>query len=204
VPQIVLQFIEKLKNGRKDRYFFAIATYKSDPGGAIDQMSRKLNRLGIKLSAGFTIAMPGNNIIFYDPEPEQEQVRKLNELKLKAAEIAEAVSCKKEILPASSAVDRILKTGLLNSLISCTFKNSDRRFRTVSTCSRCGTCVQVCAAGNIRLVDGHPVWQHHCQQCTACINLCPKNAIQSGKSTVGRQRYKNPDVDIWDLSHRST
>jgi len=29
------------------------------------------------------------------------------------------------------------------------------------------------------MFDGRPVWQHHCEQCFACLQWCPKEAIQN-------------------------
>ena len=39
------------------------------------------------------------------------------------------------------------------------------------------------------LKDGKPQWQAQCYQCMRCINACPTQAIQYGKSTEGRRRY---------------
>ncbi|MDD3092322.1 MAG: 4Fe-4S binding protein, partial [Methanoregulaceae archaeon] len=47
--------------------------------------------------------------------------------------------------------------------------------------------------GNIRIEGDRPVWLHHCEQCMACIQLCPTDAIQAGK-TEGRRRYRNPEI----------
>jgi len=196
VPEMVLKFADKLKENHAVRYIFAIATYKSDAGDAIGQLRRKMNKIGAKLSAGFTIAMPGNNIIFYDVESKQAQANKLNACGVKLGEIAQVIRDRQVTLPAVSVIDRLLKTGLLHHILVSTFKNSDKRFRIEPACNGCGSCSKVCPAGNIELKSGRPVWKHNCQQCLACINLCPNQAIQYGNITAGRQRYRNPVVDI--------
>ena len=163
-------------------------------------MKRKMARFGIELSAGFTIQMPGNNVIFYNVEPDKLRDAKLEACRIRLDEIAEVIRAGEESLPEeASALGRFLKTGPLRSALVGAFKNSDKRFWTDSGCSGCGTCARVCPAGNIRLEDGRPVWQHNCQMCTACINLCPGKSIQSGKGTVKRGRYRNPNVELSEL-----
>jgi epoxyqueuosine reductase QueG len=52
------------------------------------------------------------------------------------------------------------------------------------------------------MVEGRPVWKHHCELCCGCIHLCPAGAIQAGKKTEGRARYHNPEVRIPELQAR--
>jgi ferredoxin len=40
------------------------------------------------------------------------------------------------------------------------------------------------------MVDGKPVWQiSRCMHCMACLQRCPKHAIEYGKGSRGKQRY---------------
>ena len=199
VPDIVLQFIEKIKNGIHDKYFFAVATYKSQPGDVIGQLQRKMRKQGGRLSAGFTVPMPGNNIIFYDLESIPVQESKLNGCQSKLSEIAQSIKSRQNILPTVPIIERFLYTGLLHSVLTSTFHKSDRQFWIESVCNSCGVCAKVCPVANIKLTDGHPEWQHNCQQCLACINLCPSKAIKYGKTTRNRKRYINPAIGITDL-----
>ncbi|MGB6369559.1 MAG: EFR1 family ferrodoxin, partial [Atribacterota bacterium] len=59
----------------------------------------------------------------------------------------------------------------------------DYGFKCDDKCNRCGICSKVCPVRNIKMVDGRPVWQHHCEQCFACLQWCPKEAIQFGSRT---------------------
>jgi hypothetical protein len=52
---------------------------------------------------------------------------------------------------------------------------------------------------NIELVEGNPVWKHNCEQCASCIQYCPREAIQWGKKTVRRKRYRNSKVNVNEL-----
>ncbi|MCF2702640.1 4Fe-4S binding protein [Enterocloster clostridioformis] len=59
----------------------------------------------------------------------------------------------------------------------------------------------ICPAKNIEIINGFPSFQHRCQQCMACIQLCPQNAINYKNKTQKRQRYHNPNISIQDLIH---
>jgi epoxyqueuosine reductase QueG len=52
---------------------------------------------------------------------------------------------------------------------------------------------------NIVLNGGVPEWKHTCQECLACLNFCPKQAIQHGKKTANRSRYHHPEVTLKDI-----
>jgi MinD superfamily P-loop ATPase len=67
------------------------------------------------------------------------------------------------------------------------------------SCNGCELCRKVCQVDNIRIEDGRPVWQHHCEQCLACIQWCPQEAIQVGTKTIGRTRYHHPEIKATDL-----
>lgn len=75
----------------------------------------------------------------------------------------------------------------------------DFGFNVDETCVSCGTCVRICPVDNIRLIEGHPVWMHNCEQCFACLQWCPQSAIQFGKHTKKDKRYHNPEVNIQDM-----
>ena len=54
---------------------------------------------------------------------------------------------------------------------------ADRSFQINEKCDGCGICARVCPVNNIKIVDGRPEWQHHCETCFGCYQWCPREAI---------------------------
>jgi ferredoxin len=75
----------------------------------------------------------------------------------------------------------------------------DKSFNTTKTCNGCGLCAKACPAVNIVMTNGRPVWQHRCQQCFACLQWCPQEAVEYWRITRGRKRYHHPDIQLKDL-----
>jgi ferredoxin/flavodoxin len=91
----------------------------------------------------------------------------------------------------------------INEPASLTFNEvrlrMDKAFTVDDSCGGCGTCEKICPVGDIRLVNGRPEWQHRCEQCFACLQWCPKGAIQFRNKTGGQKRYHHPRVSLNDM-----
>ena len=75
----------------------------------------------------------------------------------------------------------------------------DKSFFVDENCISCGLCEKICPVQNIRLKNDKPTWTHNCEMCFRCLNYCPKDAIQFGKSTIEKKRYKNPFIKVSDF-----
>jgi ferredoxin len=80
----------------------------------------------------------------------------------------------------------------------------DHGFHCDGQCSACGICARICPVGNIKMVDGKPVWQHHCEQCFACLQWCPMKAVQFGSGTSNCKRYHHPGITLSDMMQSSS
>jgi len=183
----------------KVKYVFSVVTYGgSGAAPALQQLDNILKKRGHGLDAGFMVKMPGNYILLYESPAGEKRERILVTADAQVADSAAAID-RNEIrkLPTS------FLSGILHSLAYPRFTShvheDDRKFSVNENCTSCGICAAICPAGNIELVDGKPVWKHHCELCCGCIHLCPTEAIQAGSRTAARLRYHNPSVRIEEL-----
>jgi ferredoxin len=155
-------------------------------------------RRGSGLDAGFAVKMPGNYILMYAPPDGEMQKNLLATADEQIADIAGTVKRSE-----SRTLPHSFLGGIAHSLMYGRFAShvheKDLNFSVNEKCTSCGTCAAICPVENIEIIDGKPVWKHHCELCCGCIHLCPVQAIQSGPGTEKRQRYKNPSVSIQEL-----
>jgi ferredoxin len=199
VPLMVASFTGRL-NPAAVKYVFAVVTNGGGGGSAalrqLDSILRK--RQGRGLDAGFGVAMPGNYILMYSSPAGKHQEEILAKADEEITDITgPVIRCERRELP-SSFVSRVLYT-LLYPWFTSHVHTDDKKFTVSDKCTSCGTCVAVCPAKNIELVDKKPVWHHHCELCCGCIHNCPVQAIQAGSKTEKRLRYRNPDITVAEL-----
>ncbi|MDD1690154.1 MAG: EFR1 family ferrodoxin [Methanoregula sp.] len=202
LPLLVASFAERLDPAAA-KYLFCIMTHggggESAPLRQLDSILRKCHGRG--LDAGFGVAMPGNYILMYESPSGMKRQEILQKADDEVARIAGAVSqCEKRTLP-SSLIGRVLHALAYPWFVSHAH-TSDKKFTVTDKCTACGTCVAICPAKNIELINGKPVWKHRCELCCGCIHTCPVQAIQAGKKTENRARYLNPEIKVADLKAR--
>ncbi len=201
LPLIVSRCIKKLVFERSDKYFFAVATCKDKKGGSMYQLANELKAKGLKLSADFTVKMPGNYIYSYELESIEEQEEKFKQWETKLNEIVVDIKNRENKIQRTSFMEREYQLKIIYGIASHLFNKWDQRFWSDNNCNGCGICQSVCPVRNIALKHNKPVWMNKCEQCFTCINWCPKVAIQCGQKTIGRKRYHNPAVKLKDLLH---
>lgn len=198
VPAPVLRFLDKLQAVKAD-YIFAVAVCGGQVANTLVQLQKVMQGKGLTLNSGFDITMPSNYIPWGGPGSEESQRGKFEIAAAKIARIAPKIQ-QKETLPVEKGKlwQRILFTQIYNMSFAHT-KTFDKKFWVDEKCNGCKICVKVCPAGNIRLEDEKPVWQHNCDQCFACLQWCPQEAIQNGKKTPNYERYHHPEVKLKDV-----
>ena len=197
-PVIVRQLIKRLNLNPK-AYVFAICTYAGSFGGTLDIVAKLFAKRGVKLSAGFAIKMPNNYITWGDITEKEKEKQLFEEAKAKIKQIVPILQKKeKSRIERGRLISRI-GLGVIHSLFCSNVAKGDKRFSVLSSCNSCRICEKICPVGNIKIENDLPKWQHHCQQCLACLHYCPVVAIQMGKSTLSKKRYNHPDVPARDL-----
>ncbi|MBM3244913.1 MAG: 4Fe-4S ferredoxin [Candidatus Omnitrophica bacterium] len=198
IPLIVADFIRKIKI-ENNAFIFAIATFGGMPGATLLQNQKILALRGLKLSLGFAVRMPGNYTPLYGAIPQEKQEKMFEKEKQRVKEIALAIKEKRVGRIETSNFLVNLLSGAIYKLGSSKIRAMDSGFWVNEKCNGCAVCFRVCPVGNIAMQNSKPVWKHHCEQCLACLQWCPEEALQYGKSTSGRRRYHHPQVKLDEI-----
>lgn len=196
LPRLVKRFAERLIIN-PGTYCFAVANSGGTRANPLGMLEDILSGKGTRLSYAEEIKMPGNYIVGHQaPSPEKVcQILADATVKVDMAARAIAGGERKPVIRKAELWSKITNSSYLYKNIN----KWDEAFLTTNKCTGCGLCSEVCPVCNIKMEDRHPVWQHNCERCLACIHWCPCEAIEYGKKTVRRRRYHNPNIKIEDI-----
>lgn len=193
-PLIVQRFLRKIQL-TGNPYVFAICTYGIWPGKALELAGDILRQRGFPLNAGFFIKMPDNYILWYGAKSEKVQKKCFDRETQKIDRISKSIISKENTSLEKSkyVIDRLL-TKTVNKRSAKRYAATSDKFTVSDDCIGCGLCERICPAGNIWLDEQKPIWEHQCEACLACIQRCPKQAINYNNKTQKRKRYINPNI----------
>lgn len=201
-PKMVLEFIEKLKfNNYNNNYIFSVATCGENIGNTMKVLDNYLNKKDMKLSSGFSLVMPNNYIIMGNVDSKEVENKKLKSAEETLKNINTII---KEKRVGIFQIQKGFLPGVLTSVINPLFNKhamNTKKFNVNNKCTGCGVCERVCNSKTISFKE-KPEWGDTCTQCLACIHLCPVKAIEYGKSTQNKGRYKNPNINISEMQIR--
>lgn len=180
-PQIMADFAKKLPKSRA--FTFGVCTCGGDAGLTMKQFSKLYS-----LSSSYSLLMPNNYIIGSDTDDKGEILQKITAAREELERMAQEIRRQERVYRVHEGALAGVKSHLANFGFN-QFARSAKPFFAEDSCNGCGQCARNCPASAISLRDGKPVWAAQCFQCLRCINECPQQAIQYGKSTAGRRRY---------------
>jgi ferredoxin len=197
-PRRVRAFVDALEPD-PSRYHFAVALNAGQVAATLLQLKKRMDVRGLPLASGFELLMPSNYIPWGGPGPEEKRRQRMAGAREKLGRIAAAVAARAVQPVEKGPLWQNLVLTWLNRLAFPRVPAMDKGFWVDSKCIACGICQSVCPCGNIEMQAGKPVWQHRCEQCLACIQWCPQEAIQYGKKTPGYERYRHPEVTLPEM-----
>ena len=188
-PQFLITFLRRTKlTGNPNVYFvFTSGGYAGISSFIVRCLMRRKRYRG---SAEFN--MPRNYIAtnMY-PEPETAEIESsILQADLKIQQTASAIR--------SGDTLKSRHIGLWEILVIIPFtpvwyhlRQGVKEFQVKDNCISCGKCERLCPLRVISLRDGKPVWNGRtCAHCMSCISNCPVEAIEYGRITKGKKRYR--------------
>ena len=180
-PEAVCSFAKTL--GKTKAFTFAVCTCGSEAGYAM----KKLSAL-CPLDSSYSLVMPNNYIIGADVDDPQTVQQKINAARQEIQRLSQEILQQKRVYRVKEGTFPTLKSSFVNFGFN-RFARSTKPFSVENSCDGCGLCARNCPASTIIIKEGKPVWSDLCYQCLRCINECPKQAIQYGKTTQNKGRY---------------
>lgn len=187
LPEAFAEFLEESRfSGCRDAYF--VITCGSEIGGVERGLKGLCREMRLNFRGVMPIPMPNNYMLFSDLDTPEEAAAIIAAARPKMAEAARLIAAHSPFPPRKIGLIDAVKSAAIGPVFS-RFATSAKPFHVTEGCIGCGKCEGLCPMRNIRLEDGRPRWDDDCMQCLACINACPEQAIEYGKSTRGKRRY---------------
>lgn len=198
VPSRFIHFLEYLEND-PEKYYFAVAVNAGQVAATLIQLKKVLRQKNIRLSAGFSVCMPSNYIPWKGADSREKQQKTFSAALEKIGRIAHSVREKEEKEPERGPLWQNIFFSAFYRLTFSRVPYMDKSFSVDKKCTACGICRKICPVQNIEIVQGQPQWNHHCEQCLACIQWCPEEAIQYGKASANKKRYHHPEITLKEM-----
>ena len=199
MPVLFREFVRSLML-KKAGYVFVVADYAGSCGNALGVFNKIFRKKGIRIDAFGEVLMPSNYVIMGNASPEQAAISILQKAEPIIEELAQNVFKQKQLKMNNVSFKGKLLSSLIYPLFALNIHKSDKAFFVTDKCNGCGICARICPIDNIILNEKkQPFWQHHCEQCHACLHWCPQRAIEFSAKTSAKNRYTHPQVKVSEL-----
>jgi ferredoxin len=189
LPAMVSDFIRKAQlSTASANYYFAVAVPGASPGDSIPQARNLFQEKGLHLDFGTAARMTPNCVAMYNVSAFFKLFGRMGD-KRRAKTVIRNIVLRTTNDGTASPNQKVAYTQWLDKVHAFAVD-----FAVNEDCVSCGTCQSVCPAKNITLENGRPVFHDRCESCMACIQHCPKRAINYKELTQKRGRYTHPDI----------
>ncbi|MDR0530593.1 MAG: EFR1 family ferrodoxin [Oscillospiraceae bacterium] len=201
IPKAVVRFVEQLNlNSDSAGYVFQLVTCNENGGNCGVQMKRLLATKAVDLSYSKWVSTVGNYIVLYQLEKHIDESLRAADEKTRA--IAADIQVKKSGEIRGPVLPLRAFFGVFYAIGNHYMNTKPRQFTVTDDCTGCGLCAKLCPAGNIAMREGSPTFEHSaCAQCMACIQWCPRQAVNCGTKTARRTHYHHPEIQAGELFH---
>ena len=191
IPHLFADYLRQGQfTGSRDAYF--VMTCGADIGGAEAHLRKLCAEKGWNFRGVLEVVMPENYLAMFPVPEDADCVPIMDSARTTLEDGIAAIQQGVPFAPRKKRFPDGLKSGLVNRLFY-RFIVHAKPFHITRSCASCGRCAQVCPLNNIQMVDGLPQWGDQCTHCMRCITLCPMKAIEYGKRSVGKPRYRCPE-----------
>lgn len=194
VPRVVSDWLAQTELDGARRIWF-VMNCGSEIGNASDYNRRIADEKKLEYMGTAQIIMPENYIAMFNA-PDAEEAKQI--IAKAEPDIDKVIECirngQKLAATRCNLYDRFM-SGAVNPIFY-KFIVKARAFRVDDRCTGCGLCVKECPLNNLELCNGKPVWGDACTHCMACICYCPAEAVEYGRKSVGKPRYKIEGLQI--------
>ena len=190
IPKIVYNWLLKtrLKGNRK---IFFVMTCGDSIGAACMDLKKLCNKKSLLYRGCAKVVMPENYIAMFDAPGVNETKKIIKHSIPSILEISNTISADKAIKDQPAHTVGQILSGPVNYGFNRFYLKADK-FYAKDSCISCGKCETVCPLENISMYEGKPIWGKECTHCMACICNCPTEAIEYGRISYGKRRYKCP------------
>lgn len=188
IPRIAEDWIMKTKIKNADKVWF-VMTCGGETGNAGEYNRKLCMRKSFEYMGTMQIVMPENYIAMFDV-PGSEEAQKIISDALPAIKNTAGLIADGKCFPEPERKPLYtLESAVVNPMFYSLCVKAGP-FHAEKGCISCGRCVDICPLNNVRLYNGKPGWGKNCTHCMACISFCPVSAVEYGKKSVGKNRYR--------------
>lgn len=187
LPSIVNDFLDRITFEQEPSYLYGVLTYGGALFGAKRKFVQKVAERGLKAAAVFSVLMPANYAIMYEPTHEEKARKILKKAEAKTGQIIGKIRSREDVSSNGMALGTFVSDIMYKRYDKA---RNTKPFYTNDQCISCGVCAGRCPVKAIEMIDGTPTWvKDKCVMCMSCVRC---NAIQYGSKLNGRYRYRHP------------
>ena len=198
IPNYVKKMIGMMNFTSKQKIYSVVAC-GGNRGRAIEDLREEVIKSGGQVFGEYMIMLPGSYILGYSGFPKVLVAIEVLLSKIKISRIVKEIKYdKRRMMKRPGMFYKVADESRLQEAIS-EYASIGVAYTVSDECVGCGICESVCPVKNISMKDGKPTFGQDCQQCMACIQWCPKRAIDYEGKVSNRRRYHHPEVRVRDI-----